>query len=73
MCTSPLAFIILMSCLGPVADLGVRGVWAAKSPEVLVAICVLETDAQLYSSALLILFDLLSSENEKKKEIFGGY
>ena len=45
-----------------VADLGMRGLWAAQT-EVLLDIHVMDTDAQSYTSRTL-----LSAENEKKKK-----
>ena len=49
-----------------VADLGVRGLWAAQT-EALPDIHVMDTDAQSYSSRTVDSV-LLSAENEKKKK-----
>ena len=48
-----------------VADLGVRGLWAAQT-EALLDIRVMDTDAQSYTSSTVDSV-LLSAENEKKK------
>ena len=49
-----------------VADLGVRGLWAAQT-EALFDIRVMDTDAQSYTSGTVDSV-LLSAENEKKKK-----